>query len=264
MNEQETKLEFGVIIPARYASTRLPGKPLLDLGGKPMVVRVMELAARAGATFVVVATDDERVVEAVTEAGGEAVLTSGEHDTGTDRLAEVARRLRLEPETIVVNLQGDEPALPPELLARVAGALAEQSEAGLATLATPIRDRRELADPNVVKVVVDQGHRALYFSRAPIPWLRDDSTREGGGEPAALLPEETFLRHIGVYAYRVSTLLSLSQARSAPLELAEKLEQLRALWLGMKIQVALVTELPAGGVDTEADLLRMRAFFEGR
>lgn len=261
MNEQAAKVEFGVIIPARFASTRLPGKPLLALGSKPMVVRVMELAAQAGATFVVVATDDERVVEAVGQAGGEAILTSGEHDTGTDRLAEVARRMRLEPETIVVNLQGDEPALPPELLARVAGALAQQTEAGLATLATPIRDRRELLDPNVVKVVVDQGHRAMYFSRAPIPWLRDENALEG---PAPLLPEETFLRHIGVYAYRVSTLLSLSQARSAPLEVAEKLEQLRALWLGMKIQVALVSELPAGGVDTEEDLVRMRAFFEGR
>lgn len=262
MSEPDAQLEFGVIIPARFASTRLPGKPLLDLGGKPMVVRVMELAALAGATFVVVATDDERVAEAVVRAGGEAIMTSPEHDTGTDRLAEVARRLHLEPETIVVNLQGDEPALPPELLARAAGALVEQPDAGLATLATPIRERRELTDPNVVKVVLDQGHRAMYFSRAPIPWVRDEATDAPGA--AAGLPEETFLRHIGVYAYRVSTLLSLSQARSAPLELAEKLEQLRALWLGMKIQVALVTELPAGGVDTEEDLARMQAFFEGR
>lgn len=255
MTDEDSRLQFGVIIPARFGSTRLPGKPLLDLGGKPMVVRVMELAVRAGATFVVVATDDERVADAVVQAGGEAVLTSSEHETGTDRLAEVARRLHLEPETIVVNLQGDEPALPPELLARVAQALAEQAEAGLATLATPIRDRGELADPNVVKVVLDQGHKALYFSRAPIPWLRD-------GADASLISDETFLRHIGVYAYRVSTLLSLSQARPAPLEVAEKLEQLRALWLGMKIQVALVPALPIGGVDTEADLVRVRAFFE--
>lgn len=255
----EAKPEFGVIIPARYASTRLPGKPLLTLGGKPMVVHVMELAARAGAAFVVVATDDERVMEAVAQAGGEGILTSSEHETGTDRLAEVARRLHLEPETIVVNLQADEPALPPELLSRVAHALAEQPEAGLATLATPITEARELADPNVVKVVLDQGHKALYFSRAPIPWLRDGSPLDHDG---AARPEETFLRHVGVYAYRVSTLLSLSQTRPAPLEVAEKLEQLRALWLGIKIQVALVPELPAGGVDTEADLVRMRAFFE--
>ncbi len=264
MNDVDAVLEFGVIIPARFGSKRLPGKPLLDLGGKPMVVRVMELAARAGATFVVVATDDERVVEVVTQAGGEAILTSAEHETGTDRLAEVARRLHLEPETIIVNLQGDEPALPPEHLLRVATALAEEAEAGLATLATPLRDKRELFDPNVVKVVLDQGHKALYFSRAPMPWLRDELTLEGAGEQTGPLPEETFLRHVGVYAYRVSTLLSLSQARPAPLELAEKLEQLRALWLGMKIQVALVPELPAGGVDTEEDATRVRALFEGR
>ncbi|RYZ04769.1 MAG: 3-deoxy-manno-octulosonate cytidylyltransferase [Myxococcales bacterium] len=259
MTEQTTKVEFGVIIPARFASTRLPGKPLASLGGKPMVVRVMELATRAGATFVVVATDDERVAEAVTSAGGDAVLTSSEHETGTDRLAEVARRLHLDPETIVVNLQGDEPALPPELLARAAQTLSADPDAGLATLATPIKELRELTDPNVVKVVLDQGHRALYFSRAPIPWSRDGNPLEQDGTSR---PEETFLRHIGVYAYRVSTLLSLSQARPAPLELAERLEQLRALWLGMKIQVALVPELPAGGVDTEADLIRVRALFE--
>lgn len=264
MSEVAGAFEFGVVIPARFASTRLPGKPLLDLGGKPMVVRVMELAARAGATFVVVATDDERVVEAVTLAGGEAILTSAEHETGTDRLAEVARRLHLEPDTIVVNLQGDEPALPPELLLRAAKALAEAPDAGLATLATPVRERRELFDPNVVKVVLDQGHKALYFSRAPIPWLRDEPSFERGHEDEGALLEEMFLRHVGVYAYRVSTLLSLSQTRPAPLELAEKLEQLRALWLGIKIQVALVPELPAGGVDTEEDAVRVRTLFEGQ
>jgi 3-deoxy-manno-octulosonate cytidylyltransferase (CMP-KDO synthetase) len=263
MTEADALLEFGVIIPARFASTRLPGKPLLDLGGKPMVVRVMELAARAGARFVVVATDDERIVETVNEAGGEAILTSPEHETGTDRLAEVARRLHLEPETIVVNLQGDEPTLPPELLLRVVRVLSEDSEAGLSTLATPLRERRELFDANVVKVVVDQGSKALYFSRAPIPWLRDELSFELAREEAPSLPEETFLRHVGLYAYRVATLLSLSQARPAPLELAEKLEQLRALWLGMKIQVAVVPELPAAGVDTPEDLARVQKLFEG-
>lgn len=261
MSDPERPDGFGVIIPARFASTRLPGKPLLDLGGKPMVVRVMEVAANAGAAFVVVATDDERVAEAVTQAGGEALLTSAEHETGTDRLAEVARRLRLEPETVVVNLQGDEPGLPPELISRVARTLLEDPEASLATLATPLRRRRELFDPNVVKVVLDQAGRALYFSRAPMPWLRDEFKHQDI-ESAAPLPEDLFLRHVGLYAYRVSTLLSLSQTRPAPIEQAERLEQLRALWLGMKIQVALVPDLPAAGVDTAEDAERVRRLYE--
>jgi 3-deoxy-manno-octulosonate cytidylyltransferase (CMP-KDO synthetase) len=259
MTTQGGERSFGVIIPARYASTRLPGKPLVDLGGKPMVVRVVELANRAGASFVMVATDDERVAQAVTDAGGEALVTSGEHDTGTDRLAEVARRLHLDPDLVVVNLQGDEPALPPELVRRVAETLLDEPEASLSTLATPLRSGGELFDPNVVKVVLDQANRALYFSRSPIPWLRDEL--EPGKVPAAL-PEDLFLRHVGLYAYRVSTLLALSQTRPASIELGEKLEQLRALWLGMKIQVAVVPELPAGGVDTPEDAARARRLFE--
>lgn len=262
MTEAGEPGEFGVIIPARYGSTRLPGKPLIDLGGKPMVMRVLDIAAAAGAAFAVVATDDERVAEAVTAAGGEVVLTSSEHETGTDRLAEVARRLRLEPNLIVVNLQGDEPALPPALVRRVAETLIQDPEASLATLATPLRDRRELFNPNVVKVVLDQGNRAHYFSRAPIPWLRGEFSSDRPGEDQRPLPEDTFLRHVGLYAYRVSTLLTLSQTRQAPLEVAESLEQLRALWLGMKIQVAVIAELPAAGVDTPEDVDRVRKFFE--
>jgi 3-deoxy-manno-octulosonate cytidylyltransferase (CMP-KDO synthetase) len=258
MSEGDAALSFGVIIPARYASTRLPGKPLVDLGGKPMIVRVMDVATRAGAAFVVVATDDERIVSAVTAAGGEAILTDPDHETGTDRLAEVARRLHLEPDQIVVNLQGDEPLLPPALLLRAARALVEEPEASLATLATPLRERRWLSDPNVVKVVLDQGGKALYFSRAAIPSLREPLELDG----ADPLHDETFLRHVGVYAYRVSTLLSLGQVRPAPLEQLEKLEQLRALWLGMKIQVALVPELPAAGVDTAEDVARVRQLLE--
>lgn len=262
MNDSEQPADFGVIIPARYASTRLPGKPLLDLGGKPMIVRVMDIAASAGAAFVVVATDDERIADAVRNAGGEVLLTSADHETGTDRLAEVARRLHLEPDTIVVNLQGDEPRLDPSLVARVARTLVKDSEASLATLATTLRERRELFDPNVVKVVLDQAGRALYFSRAPVPWLRDEPSF-GAGSGSAALPEELFLRHVGLYAYRVSTLLSLSQTRPALIEQAERLEQLRALWLGMKIQVAIVPELPAAGVDTAEDAERVRKLFEG-
>ncbi|HEX2877723.1 MAG TPA: 3-deoxy-manno-octulosonate cytidylyltransferase [Polyangiaceae bacterium] len=256
--------EFGVIIPARFASTRLPGKPLIDLGGKPMIVRVMEVAAQAGAAFAMVATDDQRIVDAVTAAGGEAMITSEEHETGTDRLAEVARRLRLDPDLIVVNLQGDEPALPAELVQRVAETLKNDPEASLATLATPLRDSRELFDPNIVKVVTDQASRALYFSRAPIPWLRGEFAAGLDAERIrpGRLPEDAFLRHVGLYAYRVSTLLTLSQTRPAPLELAESLEQLRALWLGMKIQVAVVPELPAAGVDTAEDAARVQKLFQ--
>jgi 3-deoxy-manno-octulosonate cytidylyltransferase (CMP-KDO synthetase) len=254
--------EFGVIIPARFASTRLPGKPLIDLGGKPMVVRVMESAVQAGAAFVMVATDDERVADAVTRAGGEALLTSSDHETGTDRLAEVARRLHLEPETIIVNLQGDEPSLGPELVTRVARTLIAEPEASLATVATPLRERGELFDPNVVKVVLDQANRALYFSRAPIPWLRSEFGHESSRSSGAPLPEDYFLRHVGLYAYRVSTLLTLSQTRPAGIEQAESLEQLRALWLGMKIQVAVVPELPAAGVDTAEDAERVQKFYE--
>jgi len=225
-------------------------------------VRVMELAAQAGAAFAMVATDDQRIVDAVTAAGGEAMITSAEHETGTDRLAEVARRLRLDPELIVVNLQGDEPALPPELVRRVADTLRRDPEASLATLAAPLRARQELFDPNVVKVVVDQASRALYFSRAPIPGLRAELSRDAARTALDPLPEDMFLRHIGLYAYRVSTLLALSQTRPAPLEQAESLEQLRALWLGMKIQVALVPERPAPGVDTAEDVTRMQKLFE--
>jgi 3-deoxy-manno-octulosonate cytidylyltransferase (CMP-KDO synthetase) len=254
--------EFGVIIPARYASKRLPGKPLIDLAGKPMVVRVLELAAQAGAAFAMVATDDERIVEAVTAAGGEAMITDPEHETGTDRLAEVARRLHLEPDLVVVNLQGDEPALPPELIQRVADALHNDPEASMATLATPLRQRSELFDPNVVKVALNQAGRAMYFSRAPIPWLRDDFADAAARDATTSLPDDTFLRHIGLYAYRVSTLLSLSQIRPAAVEQAESLEQLRALWLGLQIQVAIVPELPAASVDTPGDVTRVKKLFE--
>ena len=252
---------FGVIIPARYAATRLPGKPLIDLAGKPMIVRVLEVAARAGAAFAIVATDDERIAEVVTRAGGEAMLTSAHHATGTDRLAEVARRKGLDPELVIVNLQGDEPALPAEHVARVARTLQRAPDVALATLATPIRGRAELFDPNVVKVVTDRNGRALYFSRAPIPWQRGDFTVSADAALGAL-PGGPFLRHIGLYAYRVSTLQALSHAEPTALEKAESLEQLRALWLGLAIQVAVVDSLPAGGVDTAEDAERVRELFK--
>lgn len=257
----ESRGAFGVIVPARFASTRLPGKPLVDLAGKPMIVRVLDVAARAGAAFTIVATDDQRIADIVTAAGGEAMLTSAEHVTGTDRLAEVARRKELPPDFVVVNLQGDEPALPPAHVELVARTLQRAPQTSLATLATPISSRGELFDPNVVKVVIDQRGCALYFSRAPIPWQRGDFTLTPEAAIGAL-PGGPFLRHIGLYAYRVSTLQALSRTEPVALEQAESLEQLRALWLGLAIQVAVVDSLPAGGVDTVDDVERVRELFK--
>lgn len=262
MSRAATEPAFGVIIPARFASARLPGKPLIDLGGRPMVVRVLENALKAGAAFAIVATDDERIAQAVHDAGGEALLTSKDHATGTDRLAEVARHKQLDPELVVVNLQGDEPSVPPALVRKVALALLSNPEARLATLAIELRRRDELFDPNVVKVVIDSRGRALYFSRAPIPWVRGEFAHGATTEGADELPAGSFLRHVGLYAYRVSTLHELSRAEPAPHESAESLEQLRALFLGLSIQVELVAELPAGGVDTQADAERVRRLYE--
>lgn len=253
---------FGVIIPARFASTRLPGKPLLDLGGKPMIVRVIELARRTGAAFTLVATDDERIANVVTQAGGEAIMTSSEHASGTDRLAEVVRRRALDPALVVVNLQGDEPHLPAAAVQQVAQTLVMTPRADLATLATPLRSRSEAFDPNVVKVVTDAAGRALYFSRAPIPWLRGAFAFQGGASSESLI-DAPLLRHVGLYAYRVSTLLTLSETPPVALERAESLEQLRALWLGMTVQVGLIPEPPAGGVDTMDDLTRAKKLYEG-
>ncbi len=253
---------FGVIIPARYASKRLPGKPLADLGGKPMIVRVLELARASGADFTLVATDDERIAHVVRAAGGEVQLTSPEHTTGTDRLAEVARKRGFDPEQVLVNLQGDEPALPPRLVGLVARTLLGAPDAALSTLATPLTVRREVFDPNVVKVVLGPTSRAIYFSRAPVPWRRDELMDPESREAGEPFHSGAFHRHIGLYAYRARTLLELSQSPPAPIELAESLEQLRALWLGLPIQVAVVPELPAAGVDTVMDLVRVKKFYE--
>lgn len=244
---------FGVIIPARYASTRLPGKPLLDLGGKPMIVRVLENVARSGAAFVVVATDDTRIAEAVIDAGGEAVLTSPGHVSGTDRLAEVVQKRALAPETLVVNVQGDEPLLDPELVSKVATNLGRHADAGMATLATPFAPRDDAMNPNAVKVVTDARGMALYFSRAPIPFSRDGAA-----------PRGTMFRHVGIYAYRARTLGRLASTPPPDIEQLESLEQLRALWLGIRIHVDVIQEMPAHGVDTEEDLARVREAFRGR
>ena len=248
---------FTVLIPARYASTRLPGKPLSDIGGKPMVVRVAERARESGATRIVVATDDQRIVDVVAGHGIEAILTRADHATGTDRLAEAANSLGLGDDTIVVNVQGDEPLLEPALIRAVAELLASHPDAAIATACHPIDDPDEAFNPNVVKVVLDRAGYAQYFSRATIPWARDDFARDARRIPPGL----PLYRHYGLYAYRVSFLRRYPDLESAPTERFEALEQLRALWHGYRIIVSVTRGAPAPGVDTVADLERVRALY---
>lgn len=251
-------MTFKVVIPARYASTRLPAKPLLDIAGRPMIQWVIDAAARSGADEVLVATDDERIAAAAIDPqSGQsvAVMTSADHLSGTDRLAEVASKRGWSQRTIVVNVQGDEPLLPPALAGQVATLLEQHADADIATLSTPIDSLHEFLDPNVVKVVTAQDGTALYFSRAPIPWTRD-------GAPRGLSSQASFAgaqRHLGIYAYRVEALQRVSALPPTELELTEKLEQLRALQAGMKLVVAVASATPPAGVDTEADLIRVRA-----
>ena len=248
---------FTVIIPARHASTRLPGKPLADIAGKPMVVRVAERALQAGASRVVVATDDARIKAAVEANGIAACLTSADHPTGTDRLAEAARQLRLPADAIVVNVQGDEPLLSPALIRAVADLLAANPDAAMATACHPIADSAEAFNPNVVKVVLDRRGYALYFSRATIPWARDAFAGGATGVPDGL----PLYRHYGLYAYRVGFLVAYPTLAPAPIERFEALEQLRALWHGYRIVVEVTAGTPAPGVDTPEDLARVRALF---
>lgn len=245
--------DFIALIPARRASTRLPDKPLADLAGKPMVVRVADRARDSGARRVIVATDDAEIADAVRAHGHDVVLTRATHLSGTDRIAEVAETMtrdgEIDADTIVVNVQGDEPLIDPRLIAAAADALASSPGCPMATACHPIASRDELFDPNVVKVVVDAGGRALYFSRAPIPWDRDAA---GNGIANAM-------RHIGLYAYRAGFLSRFTALEPAPLERIEALEQLRALWHGHGITVFVADHAPAAGVDTAADLARVRA-----
>ncbi|MEP6679129.1 MAG: 3-deoxy-manno-octulosonate cytidylyltransferase [Betaproteobacteria bacterium] len=250
---------FTVLIPARYASSRLPGKPLADIGGKPMIVRVAERAQASGAARVVVATDDPRIVAAAAAHGIDAVLTRPDHPTGTDRLAEAARKLALASDEIVVNVQGDEPLLDPALIRRMAEVLADAPDAAVATACHPIDDPQEAFNPSVVKVVLDARNYALYFSRATIPWARDSF-----GGPVRTIPEGLPLyRHYGLYAYRVAFLERYPTLPPAPIERFEVLEQLRALWHGYRIIVEVTGGTPAPGVDTPADLARVRALYAG-
>jgi 3-deoxy-manno-octulosonate cytidylyltransferase (CMP-KDO synthetase) len=253
---------FTVLIPARFASTRLPGKPLADIAGRPMVVRVAENARNSGAARVVVATDDARIADAARAHGVEACLTRSDHPTGTDRLGEAAIALGLADDAIVVNVQGDEPLLAPALVARMAALLASRPEAAIATACHPIHDPAEAFNPNVVKVVLDRAGFALYFSRATIPWARDAFAASPAGAPPDHLPEGLpIYRHYGLYAYRAAFLRRFPTLTPAPIERFEALEQLRALWHGERIVVEVTAGTPAPGVDTPEDLERVRALY---
>jgi 3-deoxy-manno-octulosonate cytidylyltransferase (CMP-KDO synthetase) len=240
---------FIAVIPARYASSRLPGKPLKEIAGKPMIEWVYRQTTSSGASEVIVATDDERIVAACRGFGARVELTSAEHPSGTDRIAELARRFKWDDDQIVVNVQGDEPLISPLSIAQVARLLAWRPQATIATLMAPLSSDTEFRDPNFAKVVTDKEGWALYFSRAPIPWPRD------GGMPLVR-------RHIGLYAYRVGGLKAIAAAAPCALEEAEKLEQLRALWLGLKIIVADAVEPPSPAVDTPDDLDKIRRILE--
>lgn len=239
-------MAFSVVIPARFSSSRLPGKPLLDIVGKTMIQRVYERASQSSAQRVVVATDDARVATAVRGFGGEVCMTSTDHESGTDRIQETAGQLGLEPDHLVVNVQGDEPLIPASIIDQVAVNLAANPEAGMATLSVPIDDPAQFNDPNCVKVVTDKLGLALYFSRAPIPFPRDRESLE--------LPRSGAFRHVGIYAYRVAFLHRFVAWPMSQLEATEKLEQLRALENGVRIHVAEAAEIPPAGVDTEHDL----------
>lgn len=249
---------FTVLIPARLSSTRLPDKPLADIAGMPMVVRVAQRARQSGATRVVVATDSSAILDACGQHGVEALLTRHDHASGSDRLAEACELLGLADEDQVVNVQGDEPLIDPRLVDAVAGLLDLHPDAEMSTAAHPIREVSEFRNPNVVKVVTDSRGLALYFSRAPIPWWRDGSA---AGE-AALPVHPQALRHVGIYGYRVGFLREFPRLPPAPIESCESLEQLRALWHGHRIAVHVTTDPPGMGVDTPDDLMRVRALFE--
>ncbi|MGN2429604.1 3-deoxy-manno-octulosonate cytidylyltransferase [Pseudomonas syringae] len=249
---------FTVVIPARYGSSRFPGKPLKIIAGKPMVQLVWEQARKSSAERVVIATDDARIVEACQAFGAEVLLTRDDHNSGTDRLAEVAAQLGLAADAIVVNVQGDEPMIPPAVIDQVASNLAAHPEAGMSTLAEPIDDVAMLFNPNIVKVSTDINGLALTFSRAPLPWARDALAKSRDELPAGV----PYRRHIGIYAYRAGFLHDFVDWGPCWLENTESLEQLRALWNGVRIHVADALEAPPGGVDTPEDLERVRRLLE--
>ncbi|WP_162063126.1 3-deoxy-manno-octulosonate cytidylyltransferase [Vibrio taketomensis] len=244
-------MSFTVVIPARYQSTRLPGKPLADIAGKPMIQWVYEQAIQAGADNVIIATDDERVEQAALGFGAQVCMTSPNHESGTERLAEVVEKMGIADDHIIVNVQGDEPLIPPSIIAQVADNLAN-SQAPMATLAVEISDEAEVFNPNAVKVLTDKDGYAMYFSRATIPWDRDNFANNN-------TIAQPLLRHIGIYAYRAGFINTYINWEPSALEKIECLEQLRVLWYGEKIHVAVAKEAPAAGVDTQEDLDLVRS-----
>lgn len=252
-------MSFYVVIPARYASTRLPAKPLKDIAGKPMIQHVYERACQSDAVQVIIATDDARIESVAKSFGARVCMTSAAHNSGTDRLQEVAAQLALAPEDIVVNVQGDEPLIPPAVINQVATNLAANQYASVATLSEPIHSLEDFRNPNIVKAVADRQGRALYFSRSPIPWPRDHFAQAEVNSLPAGFPAQ---RHIGIYAYRVALLNRFITWPPATLEAIESLEQLRVLANGESIHIAEACAQVPGGVDTEADLLRVKALLE--
>ncbi len=251
-------MKFSVVIPARFASTRLPGKPLLDIGGKPMIQHVYERALESGAERVIIATDEVKIEAVAKGFGAQVCMTAAYHHSGTERLSEVVEKLAIGADEIVVNLQGDEPLMPPQLLRQVAQNLNDHAMASVATLAESIHSAAELFDPNVVKVVSDEQGYALYFSRAPIPWSRDAFALTMAELPA----NAHYLRHIGLYAYRAGFIKEYVSWPACPLEAIESLEQLRVLWRGHKIHLAVAQVASVAGVDTAKDLERVRQLLQ--
>ena len=253
-------MSFTVIIPARYASSRLPGKPLADIHGKPMIIRVMEQAQKSSASRVIIATDNQQVFDVVQSYGGEVVLTSDKHNSGTERLAEVINTFQLADDEVIVNVQGDEPLIPPIIIDQVADNLVNY-KTGMATLAVPIDSVEEAFNPGAVKVVMDKDGYALYFSRATIPWERDRFAQLSEQNKLDSIGD-FYLRHIGIYAYRAGFIRQYIQWAPSALEQIEMLEQLRVLWYGEKIHVAVAKQAPAIGVDTQEDLDKVRALYQ--
>ena len=254
-------MSFTVVIPARFASSRFPGKPLAMLANKPMIQHVYERSKHSGASRVIIATDDERIASVAHDFGAEVCMTSADHPSGTDRLQEVVTKLGLADHEIVVNVQGDEPMIPASLIDQVANNLKAHQDAGISTLAEPIETKGSLLNPNVVKVVTNLQGMALYFSRAPIAYPRD--AMMGDDSEQSLPSSFAWRRHIGIYAYRVGFLNAYVQWPPAPIEMTECLEQLRALWNGVSIHVANAIEAPPAGVDTPDDLDRLKQLLEG-
>ena len=250
------KFDFHIIIPARFGSTRLPGKPLVDIGGKPMIQHVVERSWKSGAKSVMVATDDKRISDVVTGFGGESIITSTEHQSGSDRIAEAATLRGLARDAIVINVQGDEPDMPAALIRQVARALYDNPDASMSTASAELDDESQVLDPSVVKVVVDRNQYAMYFSRATIPWVRDEGSSSISADASRFVR-----RHLGIYAYHVGYICDFARRPPCQLEDLERLEQLRALWAGDRIKCIHAIESPGPGIDTLEDLERIRKLY---